>query len=205
LIWRWRGRSQSWSSLSPLGHDTAKKIARAVPNRRRCLRRTSMRRWTTNPRRSRVSAPSFKLTMEALDFIIIPVRHPVNLGAIEHVNSTYFCFKAKCACSIAYTFSRTICISLICCATVAEAHQLRLSSFSIALQETTEAQEMYYYLLECSYSPLALAWLSNSARMPSRSSLRRALPGAGPRPRWGLYIDIYGVVCRLAGLNDLLS
>ena len=71
-------------------------------------------------------------------------------------------------------------------------------------QEPTEVQEMYYYLLECSYSPLALAWLSNSARMPSRSSLRRALPGAGPRPRWGLYIDIYGVVCRLAGLNEFV-
>ncbi len=30
---------------------------------------------------------------------------------------THFCFKARCVCSIEYTFSLTICISFICCAT----------------------------------------------------------------------------------------
>lgn len=51
----------------------------------------------------------------------------------------------------------------------------------------------FLYVLECSYSPLARAWLSNSARMPSRSSLRRVFPGAGPRPRWGFMYDIVSI------------
>lgn len=61
--------------------------------------------------------------------------------------------------------------------------------------------------LLCSYSPLARCCVSNSARMPSNNSFNRAVPGAGPKPRW-LYIDIvywstFDAISRLFGVMCL--
>jgi hypothetical protein len=99
LIWLWWGRSQTRRSLSALRHDPAEEVARAMADGGGRLGGASMLRGSANARGARVTTARLELAMETLDLLVVSMTVSVE-ERVRDMERCYFCFKAKCVCSI---------------------------------------------------------------------------------------------------------
>jgi hypothetical protein len=72
LVWLWRRRSEAWSALSALCHDSTEQVIGTVSKGwRRRLRWAGVLGRAAQGRSARVASASLKLAMESLNLLII--------------------------------------------------------------------------------------------------------------------------------------